>query len=85
MTQGFPHPLYQSGYEAGRKEAADEIDRLRTNIEVALQHALNHRKDNGCKADDQLGVIAVVLATTLEKIDRSAVRWHSTAALGEGK
>lgn len=29
MTQGFPHPLYQSGYEAGRKEAADEIDRLR--------------------------------------------------------
>ena len=29
MTQGFPHPLYQSGYEAGRKEAADEIERLR--------------------------------------------------------
>lgn len=29
MTHGFPHPLYQSGYEAGRKESADEIERLR--------------------------------------------------------
>jgi hypothetical protein len=64
---------------------AAENKRLRGNIEVALQHALSHWKENGCKADDQLGVIALVLATTLEKIDGSAMRWHSTAALGEGK
>lgn len=59
MTHGFPHPLYQSGYEAGRKESADEIERLREELyEIKLAAA---------GGEDAPGAANMVTAKDVEK------------------
>ena len=59
MTHGFPHPLYQSGYEAGRKESADEIERLREELyEIKLAAA---------GGEDAPGAANMVTANDVEK------------------
>ena len=58
-------------------DAIDEIERLRSNMYQAMHHAAEIWKENGQELDDQLGVVALILANGLGII--------SDAALKEGK
>ena len=58
-------------------DAIDEIERLRSNMYQAMHHAADIWKKNGQELDDQLGVVALILANGLGII--------SDAALKEGK
>jgi len=58
-------------------DAIDEIERLRGNMYQAMHHAAEIWKENGQELDDQLGVVALILANGLGII--------SDAALKEGK
>jgi hypothetical protein len=42
--------------------AADEIEKLQSNMTEAMNHAVKAWKENGMKTDDQLGVVALILA-----------------------
>jgi hypothetical protein len=46
-------------------EAADEIEKLQSNMTEAMNHAIKEWKENGMKVDDQLGVVALILAAGL--------------------
>jgi hypothetical protein len=46
-------------------EAADEIEKLQSNMTEAMNHAVKAWKENGMKVDDQLGVVALILAVGL--------------------
>jgi len=43
-------------------EAADRIEELQSNMKEAMDHAVKGWKENGMKTDDQLGVVALILA-----------------------
>ena len=58
-------------------DAIDEIERFRSNMYQAMHHAAEIWKENGQELDDQLGVVALILANGLGII--------SDAALKEGK
>ena len=45
--------------------AADEIEKLQSNMTEAMNHAVKEWKENGMKVDDQLGVVALILAAGL--------------------
>ena len=45
--------------------AADEIEKLQSNMTEAMNHAVKAWKENGMKVDDQLGVVALILAAGL--------------------
>jgi hypothetical protein len=56
-------------------EAADYIEKLQSNMNEAMNHAVKSWEENGMKVDDQLGVVALILAVGLgltEKKDASA-------------
>jgi len=60
--------------EATMHEAADEIERLRINMYQAMHHAAEIWKENGKKLDDQLGVVALILANGLGIIPDAALK-----------
>lgn len=55
-------------------EAADEIERLRDNMYQAMHHAAEIWKENGQELDDQLGVVALILANGLGIISDAALK-----------
>ena len=57
------------------KKAIDRIEEQTQNMTEAMNHCVKHWKENGAKDDDQLGVVALILAHGL----------GLTAALGEKK
>jgi hypothetical protein len=59
---------------ADRSEAADEIERLRGNMYQAMHHAAEIWKENGQELDDQLGVVALILANGLGIISDAALK-----------
>lgn len=55
-------------------QAADEIERLRGNMYQAMHHAAEIWKENGQELDDQLGVVALILANGLGIIPDAALK-----------
>lgn len=51
------------------KKAIDEIERLEQNMNEAMDAALKQWRLNGCKNDDQLGIVALILAHGLGLTD----------------
>jgi len=56
------------------KPYADEIERLRGNMYQAMHHAAEIWKENGQELDDQLGVVALILANGLGIISDAALK-----------
>jgi len=76
-TTGQPFQTHELQRIKVVREMADEIERLRGNMYQAMHHAAEIWKENGQELDDQLGVVALILANGLGII--------SDAALKEGK
>jgi hypothetical protein len=55
-------------------DAIDEIERLRSNMYQAMHHAAEIWKENGQELDDQLGVVALILANGLGIISDAALK-----------
>jgi len=55
-------------------DAIDEIERLRGNMYQAMHHAAEIWKENGQELDDQLGVVALILANGLGIISDAALK-----------
>jgi len=55
-------------------DAIDEIKRLRGNMYQAMHHAAEIWKENGQELDDQLGVVALILANGLGIISDAALK-----------
>jgi len=55
-------------------DAIDEIERLRGNMYQAMHHAAKIWKENGQELDDQLGVVALILANGLGIISDAALK-----------
>ena len=55
-------------------DAIDEIERLRGNMYQAMHHATESWKENGQKSNDQLGVVALILANGLGIISDAALK-----------
>jgi hypothetical protein len=55
-------------------KAIDEIERLRGNMYQAMHHAAEIWKENGQESDDQLGVVALILANGLGIIPDAALK-----------
>ena len=55
-------------------DAIDEIERLRSNMYQAMHHADEIWKENGQELDDQLGVVALILANGLGIISDAALK-----------
>jgi uncharacterized protein YPO0396 len=51
-----------------------EIERLRGNMYQAMHHATESWKENGQELDDQLGVVALILANGLGIISDAALK-----------
>jgi len=56
------------------QDAMDEIERLRGNMYQAMHHAAEIWKENGQELDDQLGVVALILANGLGIISDAALK-----------
>ena len=46
-------------------DAANKVAELEDNMREAMNHAVKYWKENGMKTDDQLGIVALVLAAGL--------------------
>ena len=55
-------------------DAIDEIERLRGNMYQAMHHAAEIWKEDGQELDDQLGVVALILANGLGIISDTALK-----------
>jgi len=55
-------------------DAIDEIERLRSNMYQAMHHAAEIWEENGQELDDQLGVVALILANGLGIISDAALK-----------